>query len=77
MVNKVGILDCDWHYGNGTDDIINRLDLQNDVRHFTSGAVMHCNASAYLNWLETSIDELIGSEVDIVLYQAGADAHNR
>ena len=27
LVRRVGILDCDWHYGDGTDDIIRRLNL--------------------------------------------------
>ncbi len=26
-VRRVGVLDCDWHYGNGTDDIIQQLRL--------------------------------------------------
>ena len=35
-VNKVGILDFDMHYGNGTEDIINKLNL-NYIEHYTAG----------------------------------------
>jgi acetoin utilization deacetylase AcuC-like enzyme len=37
-VTKVGLLDCDWHLGDGTEAIIQRLGLQAQLLHFTSGA---------------------------------------
>lgn len=36
LVSKVGILDCDQHYGNGTQNIIERFDLTSKVTHITS-----------------------------------------
>ena len=35
---KVGILDCDQHYGNGTDDIIRKFSATNKVSHHSVGA---------------------------------------
>jgi acetoin utilization deacetylase AcuC-like enzyme len=35
-VNKIGILDFDMHYGNGTDEIINKLNLDY-IEHYTAG----------------------------------------
>ena len=34
---KVGILDCDMHYGNGTDHIRDRLDLAGQAPHISVG----------------------------------------
>jgi acetoin utilization deacetylase AcuC-like enzyme len=36
-VRRVGILDCDMHYGDGTDQIIDALGARGWVRHFTAG----------------------------------------
>jgi acetoin utilization deacetylase AcuC-like enzyme len=41
-VGKVAILDADAHYGNGTDEILARLDLGDRIEHWTIGA--SCNA---------------------------------
>ena len=35
-VNRVGILDCDEHWGNGTHDIIERLQLNEEVVHYSN-----------------------------------------
>lgn len=40
LVESVGILDCDQHYGNGTDNIIRKLNLVN-VIHYSAGASRH------------------------------------
>jgi acetoin utilization deacetylase AcuC-like enzyme len=39
---KVAILDADAHYGNGTDELIARLDLDARIEHWTIGS--SCNA---------------------------------
>jgi acetoin utilization deacetylase AcuC-like enzyme len=36
LVNKVGILDFDMHYGNGTDEIIKKLKIDY-IHHYTAG----------------------------------------
>ncbi len=75
-LQRVGILDCDWHYGNGTDDIIRQLGLHSQVIHCTSGAEnFHHDAERYFRWLERSLNALWNADVGLVLYQAGADAH--
>jgi acetoin utilization deacetylase AcuC-like enzyme len=33
----VGILDCDMHYGDGTEDILEHVEDRSFVRHFTAG----------------------------------------
>ncbi len=71
---KVGILDFDEHYGNGTDDIIARLKLR-FVTHFTAGNQYHqpVHAASFLE----RIPEIVGTmaDCDVILYQAGADPH--
>ena len=77
-VERIGIIDCDAHYGNGTDDIIRRLKVQG-VRHHTLGKHFHDahdvgpQGKRFLKWLEQAIDDCQG--VDLVIYQAGADPH--
>lgn len=74
-ISKVGILDCDWHLGDGTNDIIRELGLQDSILHFTSGEQPLSNARTYFKWLDDAINAMRTACVDIVLYQAGADAH--
>ncbi len=74
-LDAVGILDCDWHHGDGTQDIINQLSLSERVKHFSSGARWLKTTSAYFEWLKSAVDELVAMDVGLILYQAGADAH--
>ena len=71
-VNRVGILDCDYHYGNGTIDIMQHLGID-WIKHYTNGAGYKSNAAEFLEKLPQMIADL--SDCDIILYQAGADAH--
>lgn len=78
---KVGIVDCDCHYGNGTDDILDRFQLRDKVRHYTFGEEDNYNpdwkgdarAEAWLARFPAILDTF--ADCDIILYQAGADAH--
>lgn len=70
---KVGILDCDQHYGNGTDDIIRRLGVDDAVVHFTAGQ-HNFDADWFIEALPDIICGLF-SECDVLIYQAGADPH--
>lgn len=72
LVSKVGILDLDFHFGNGTDDIITRLNLDY-IKHFSLGKRFGKGSSGkdYLNAVSTALIEL--ADCDIILYQAGAD----
>lgn len=78
LVRKVAILDLDMHYGNGTDDIIDRLGIDWIV-HRTQGQQFHDrsqvgkDAERYFAWLRKAIEAC--SKADLVIYQAGADPH--
>ncbi|MFA7321800.1 MAG: hypothetical protein WC000_10090 [Dokdonella sp.] len=71
---RMGILDCDQHYGNGTTDIIRELRLD-WVEHYSAGAWWEQPAQA-----ERFLAEIPGimqrfAACDLLLYQAGADPH--
>ncbi|MDD5581335.1 MAG: hypothetical protein PHY16_18960 [Methylobacter sp.] len=70
---KVGILDCDNHYGNGTDNIINHLGEAGRLVHFTTGK-SNFEPVAFLKTFADRIKNLY-AVCDILLYQAGADPH--
>ena len=69
-VGRVGILDCDFHYGDGTDDIIRLQDIDY-VSHLTTGS-LSCKSEEFL---ESLPETLAGMKADLLIYQAGADAH--
>jgi len=71
---KVGILDCDQHYGDGTDNIIRHLNLDNVV-HYTAGNKYHKESQVveFLEHIPTLMERFSGCKV--ILYQAGADPH--
>lgn len=76
LVRRVGILDWDAHYGNGTDHIIKVLDID-WIEHHTLGAHFHDSDSVmhgeFELWLGNAIEQC--QDCDLVLYQAGADPH--
>jgi acetoin utilization deacetylase AcuC-like enzyme len=76
-VRLVGVLDCDEHYGNGTDDILATVKaLKGRVRHFTRGSPGYGDdPETFLATLAPLLTEWKAEGVDIVLYQAGADPH--
>lgn len=66
-VRRVGILDFDQHWGNGTQDIIDRLRLRNVVVHYSPGEYSRPGkAEAFL----AAIPKLLGrfAGCDLVLY---------
>jgi acetoin utilization deacetylase AcuC-like enzyme len=71
---RVGILDCDEHYGDGTDEILRRLDLP-AIPHVTAGADWSrpSQAEAFLAALPGIVRGM--ADCDVILYQAGADPH--
>ena len=76
LVNRVGILDLDMHYGNGTDDIIKRTKSSDLIRHATAGkhfTTPDQRTRFFDHWLPTVLDDM--ADCAIVLYQAGADPH--
>jgi acetoin utilization deacetylase AcuC-like enzyme len=75
LARKVGILDCDMHYGDGTDDIIDVLGAGDWVTHWTAGRTFWARAHVrhFFAALNDAIESMRGC--DVVLYQAGADPH--
>jgi len=74
LARRILILDMDQHYGNGTDDIINKLGLDY-VDHITAGQPYRTAAQA-LRCADLLCNDAFGSkQYDLVLYQAGADIH--
>lgn len=73
-VSRIGILDLDQHWGDGTHDIIRHLGLD-WVSHHSPGPEVPSatDATRYLRRLPG----IMGSfhDCDLLLYQAGADAH--
>jgi acetoin utilization deacetylase AcuC-like enzyme len=76
-VSKIGIIDFDAHYGDGTADIISSVEGASDViEHLTFGAFAKngMNFNLWLDRLEADLIERF-NECDILFYQAGADPH--
>ncbi len=71
---RVGILDCDVHYGNGTDNIIKKLGLIYIV-HWTFGGedISPGTADRWLADLPGILERF--KDCQVILYQAGADPH--
>lgn len=73
--NRIGILDLDMHYGNGTDDIIRKLNAHDWIKHFTGGVryTEPSQVDEFFQVLPTVLEYM--SDCDVILYQAGADPH--
>jgi acetoin utilization deacetylase AcuC-like enzyme len=71
---SIGILDLDQHYGDGTDQIIERLSLR-EIRHISPGRDDRTarDAEAFLNQLADLVCSF--GRCQVLLYQAGADPH--
>jgi acetoin utilization deacetylase AcuC-like enzyme len=74
LAQRVGILDLDQHYGDGTENIIQTL-KPGFVRHYSSAE--HFNhvwqAEEFLAKIPALVEAMKGC--DVLLYQAGADPH--
>lgn len=74
LAKRVGIVDLDMHYGDGTDDLIEQHGLD-FIDHFTAGADYHSELQAP-RFFECLPDRLRAmANCDVILYQAGADPH--
>ncbi|HET6632608.1 MAG TPA: hypothetical protein VFG73_07875 [Rhodanobacteraceae bacterium] len=74
LARRVGILDYDMHYGNGTADIIKRLSID-WVTHISAGARYRFRRDAAAFMANIAADLASLADCDVVLYQAGADPH--
>jgi len=74
LVARVGILDLDMHYGNGTDDIIEHFGID-WITHYSFGGdhVERASSEEWLGRLPEIVQSFVGCGV--ILYQAGADPH--
>ena len=72
---RIGILDCDHHHGDGTEDILDRLELHDQVHHISVGErwFKPAHAPDFFARLPKLLEGFRGC--DVVLYQAGADPH--
>lgn len=74
-VNRVLIIDGDGHAGDGTDDIIKRLELENEVAHVGRDELgMEQTDWTAKDWIEYTSDLIRRLRPGIIFYQAGADA---
>lgn len=78
---KVAIIDCDMHWGNGTDDILEELlQFKDSIVHMSFGKTFHhrTDAQKYLDFLRPNglVEKFLEEfKPDVILYQAGADTH--
>lgn len=73
---KILILDFDMHYGNGTDNIIKKLNLNNSVHHISSQLSYTTAESAMGNCSVKYLTDIMRTfNYELVIYQAGADIH--
>ena len=71
---RVGILDFDHHYGDGTDSIIARHQID-WITHYSAGKNYSSpeDAAPFLSEIEQRVEAM--RDCDVILYQAGADPH--
>ena len=71
----VGILDLDNHHGNGTENIINKLEL-GFIQHYSFGSQFLKRGAAVKEWLGTLPGVVRKFEnVDLLIVNAGVDPH--
>ena len=73
LCTKVGILDFDMHYGNGTHEIIQQKNLQASVEHATALQDYPYDADAFFAILPSLLERM--ADCGLVIFQAGADCH--
>jgi acetoin utilization deacetylase AcuC-like enzyme len=75
LAGRIGILDLDMHYGNGSADILKQLGVEAATPHYSFGGDIYCGPEAE-DWLRR-LPDIVGSFAgcDLLLYQAGADPH--
>lgn len=76
-VAQVAIVDCDYHYGDGTQAIIDAGHFADRVQHLTFGKTYRRReqADAYLEEIHRLRARFTERRPDLILYQAGADPH--
>lgn len=70
LVKKVGILDLDFHYGDGTEDIMSRLKTDY-ITHWGFYQNWVPSSAAFFMKLKKGLETM--KDCDIIIYQAGMD----
>lgn len=77
QADEVLILDCDYHYGDGTQAILDSVDDDDTgfIHHWSAGKFYSTpkDALRFFDELEDNLKPF--KNADLVLYQAGADQH--
>jgi len=75
LADRVGILDFDQHFGDGTVDIIKKLDLGGWLKQYSAAAEYRRQdqAADFLKRIPELVERFV--DCDVLLYQAGADPH--
>ena len=75
VVARVGILDFDMHYGDGTVALIKHHQADSWIEHYTAGRDYESafQANDFLARIPERVADM--SDCDVILYQAGADPH--
>ncbi len=75
LVEQVGILDFDMHYGDGTEELIAYHRAESWIEHFTAGKGYEAayQADEFLARIPERVTAM--RDCDLILYQAGADPH--
>jgi acetoin utilization deacetylase AcuC-like enzyme len=72
-IARIGILDCDEHFGDGTEELIDRHRASSWIVHVTAGQAYPRQAGKFLAALPGLVRNF--RDCDLLLYQAGADPH--
>ena len=75
LAKKVGIIDCDMHYGDGTDDIIEHIGAAGWIRHFSAGLDFGSPEQVGEFFKRLPLELRAMSDCDVILCQLGADPH--
>lgn len=72
---RVGIVDCDMHHGDGTEDICHRLNLSSII-HYSFAREGVASGSQGADFVNEFAEHLLRfKDCDLILYNAGADPH--
>ncbi len=77
LVERIAIIDVDYHYGDGTDEILAKTGLAANVFHVSFGKTFKRpdEAGAYLDRMKSLEAELVRFAPGLIIYSAGVDAH--
>lgn len=73
---KISIVDCDMHWGNGTDDILDKVN-KGQYTNISFGKYFGTMSTGdnYLLYFASVKEQLQWFKPDLIIYQSGADVH--